>query len=188
MREISFGQDGSFSWESMTERHNADLANGLGNLASRVLAMLASNFDGVVPEPVTSGAESDLPSVIADALGRYDEHMVAVQLQPALVAVWDIVARANHYLVEKEPWKLAKDPANRDELASVLYAAADTLRVLAIAIAPIMPAAAMRLWQQLGVVASLDDQRLPAAGAWGGLTPGTRTSKGESLFPRLEAG
>ena len=187
MREISFGQDGSFSWESMTERHNADLANGLGNLASRVLAMLASSFEGVVPEPVTSGAESDLPSVIADALGRYDEHMLAVRLQPALVAVWDIVARANHYLVEKEPWKLAKEPANRDEVASVLYAAAETLRVLAIAIAPIMPAAAARLWQQLGMGEPLGDQRLPAAGAWGGLAPGTRTVKGESLFPRLEA-
>ena len=187
MREISFGQDGSFSWESMTERHNADLANGLGNLASRVLAMLASNFDGVVPEPVTPGAESDLPSVIADALDRYDEHMVAVRLQPALVAVWDIVARANHYLVEKEPWKLAKDPANREEVASVLYAAAETLRVLAIAIAPIMPAAAARLWQQLGMSGSLGSQRLPAAGAWGGLAPGTHTVKGDSLFPRLEA-
>ena len=139
MREISFGQDGNFSWESMTERHNADLANGLGNLASRVLAMLASYFDGVVPEPVAPDAQSDLPAVIDDALGRYDELMLAVQLQPALVAVWDIVDRANHYLVEKEPWKLAKDPANRDELASVLYAAAETLRVLAVAIAPIMP-------------------------------------------------
>ena len=137
MREISFGQDGNFSWESMTERHNADLANGLGNLASRVLAMLGSYFDGVVPEIAWHRApRSDLPTVIADALGRYDEHMLAVRLQPALVAVWDIVARANHYLVEKEPWKLAKDPANRDELASVLYAAAETLRVLAVAIAP----------------------------------------------------
>jgi len=188
MREISFGHDGSFSWESMTERHNADLANGLGNLASRVLAMLASYFDGVVPEPVTPGAESDLPAVIDDVLRRYDEHMLAVQLQPALVSVWDIVARANHYLVEKEPWKLAKDPANREELASVLYAAAETLRVLAIAIAPIMPGAAAKLWSQLGVDQPLDEQRLPDAGVWGGLVVGTSTIKGESLFPRLEVG
>lgn len=188
MREISFGHDGSFSWESMTERHNADLANGLGNLASRVLAMLASYFDGVVPEPVTPGAESDLPAVIDDVLRRYDEHMLAVQLQPALVSVWDIVARANHYLVEKEPWKLAKDPANREELASVLYAAAETLRVLAIAIAPIMPGAAAKLWSQLGVDQPLDEQRLPDAGVWGGLAVGTSTIKGESLFPRLEVG
>ena len=187
VREMRFGEDGNFSWESMTERHNADLANGLGNLASRVLAMLGSYFDGVVPDPVTPGAEDDLPAVIGDALRRYDEHMVAVQLQPALVAVWDIVDRANHYLVEKEPWKLAKDPANRDELASVLYAAAETLRVLAVAIFPIMPGAATKLWGQLGIEDPLTEQRLPADGAWGGLATGTRTTKGESLFPRLEA-
>ena len=186
MREISFGNDGNFSWEAMTERHNADLANGLGNLASRVLAMLASNFDGVVPEPVIPGAESDLPGVIDGALRRYDEHMLAMQLQPALVAVWDVVDRANHYLVEKEPWKLAKDPDRRDELASVLYAAAETLRVLAVAIAAIMPSAAGALWAQLGIASPLDRERLPEAGAWGGLEVGTRTTKGASLFPRLE--
>jgi methionyl-tRNA synthetase len=172
----------------MTERHNADLANGLGNLASRVLAMLGNSFDGVVPEPVAPGAEGDLPEVIADSLSRYDEHMMAVRLQPALAAVWDIVGRANHYLVEKEPWNLAKDDAKREELASVLYAATETLRVLAIAVAPIMPGAAARLWEQLGIEAPIEDQRLPRDGVWGGLAPGTATTKGESLFPRLEAG
>jgi methionyl-tRNA synthetase len=188
MREISFGQDGNFSWESMTERHNADLANGLGNLASRVLAMLESNFDAAVPEPVTPGAEADLPEVIGDALRSFDEHMLGVRLQPALVAIWDIVARANHYLVEKAPWKLAKDPSKRDELASVLYAATETLRVLAIAISPIMPSAAAELWRQLGIPQPLEEQRLPSAGAWGGLDVGTPTTKGDSLFPRLDAG
>jgi methionyl-tRNA synthetase len=126
--------------------------------------------------------------VIADSLGRYDEHMMAVRLQPALAAVWDIVGRANHYLVEKEPWNLAKDDAKREELASVLYAATETLRVLAIAVAPIMPGAAARLWEQLGIEAPIEDQRLPRDGVWGGLAPGTATTKGESLFPRLEAG
>jgi methionyl-tRNA synthetase len=187
MREIAFGQDGNFTWDSITDRHNADLANGLGNLASRVLAMLASNYDGVVPEPVVEGAESDLPAVIAAALARYDEHMLAVQLQPALVAVWGIVDRANHYLVEKEPWKLAKDQTKGDELAGVLYAAAETLRILAVAIGPIMPTAAERLWTQLGQTDPLANQHLPRAGAWGGLAPGTKTTKGESLFPRVEA-
>ncbi|MEA2581500.1 MAG: methionyl-tRNA synthetase [Actinomycetota bacterium] len=186
MREIRFGEDGNFSWESMVDRHNADLANGLGNLASRVLAMLASYFDGVVPEPKVEGAESDLPEVTADALSRYDEHMLAVQLQPALSAVWDIVARANAYLVEKEPWKLAKDPAHRDELAGVLYASAETLRILAVAIHPIMPAAAGSLWSQLGQSGAVADAHLPAAGVWGGLASGTATTKGESLFPRVE--
>ena len=116
MREIQFGQDGSFSYEAMVERHNADLANGLGNLASRVLAMLASSFDGTVPAFTTEGAESDLPAVTAEAAARYQAHMQNVELSPALAATWEIVARANHYLVEKEPWKI-KDEASRDELA-----------------------------------------------------------------------
>jgi methionyl-tRNA synthetase len=102
--------------------------------------------------------------------------------------VWDIVDRANHYLVEKEPWNLAKDDARREELAGVLYAAAETLRVLAIAVTPIMPGAAARLWDQLGIETPLGEQRLPRDGVWGGLAPGTATTKGESLFPRLDAG
>ncbi len=187
MREISFGQDGSFSWESMVQRHNADLANGLGNLASRVLAMLSSSFDGAVPPAAVPGCESDLPAVAAAALARYDEHMLSVRLQPALAAVWEIVARANHYLVEQQPWKLAKDEDRRAELGSILYAATETLRILAIAIHPIMPAAALRLWEQLGIAEPLGRQHLPAAGAWGLLAPGTATTKGASLFPRLEA-
>ena len=186
MREMRFGEDGSFSWESMVDRHNADLANGLGNLAARVLAMLASNYDGVVPEPGFDGAASDLPAVITDAIARYDEHMLAVQLQAALSAVWDIVARANQYLVEKEPWKLAKDPANADELAGVLYASAETLRILAIAIQPIMPGAAERLWEQLGIQEPLGHQKLPSAAEWGQLAPGTSTTKAGSLFPRVD--
>ena len=187
MREISFGQDGSFSWESMTERHNADLANGLGNLASRVLAMLGSYFEGSVPEPVVDGAEADLPTVVADVVCRYDEHMLAVQLQQGLAAVWEIVARANHYLVEKEPWKLAKDDSKRGEVASVLYASAEVLRILAILIRPVMPGAAERLWEQLGVELPLASQQVPGAVAWGGLAPGTKTTKGAALFPRLES-
>jgi methionyl-tRNA synthetase len=186
MREVSFGQDGSFSWEAMVDRHNADLANGLGNLASRVLAMLGSSFDGVVPSPGWDGAEADLPSVVAGAASRYDGHMFELQLQPALAAVWDIVGRANQYLVEKEPWKLAKDPSRLEELEGILYAGAETLRILAILIQPIMPAAADRLWAQLGLDGAPVDQRLPGAVAWGGLRPGTETTKGESLFPRVD--
>ncbi len=187
MREIAFGQDGSFSWESMVDRHNADLANGLGNLASRVLAMLGTSFDGAVPKPAGDGEQADLPSVIDDAIVRYDAHMRDLALGQALAAVWDVVGRANGYLVEKEPWKIAKDDARRDELAGVLYAAAETLRILAILIVPIMPGAAARLWTQLGVKEPLELQRLPGAGRWGLLEPGTVTAKGEALFPRLES-
>ena len=187
MREIQFGQDGSFSWESMVDRHNADLANGLGNLASRILAMLGSSFDGVVPEPGAEDVEDDLPALIADVARRYDEHMSELALSQALAAVWEVVGRANGYLVERQPWNVAKDDARRGELAGILYASAETLRILAIMIGPIMPAAAQRLWGQLGIEQPLDAQRLPSAVAWGGLRPGTTTAKGDALFPRLDS-
>jgi methionyl-tRNA synthetase len=187
MREIQFGQDGSFSWESMVDRHNADLANGLGNLASRVLAMLGSYFEGVVPAPGGEGAEDDLPAAVEDAVRRYDQHMATLNLSQALASVWDVVGRANGYLVEREPWKVAKDEARRDELEGVLYAAAETLRILAVLTSPIMPGAAERLWEQLGIVDPLSAQRLPEAARWGLLAPGTATAKGEALFPRLDS-
>jgi len=100
--------------------------------------------------------------------------------------VWSIVDRANGYLVEKEPWKVAKDEGRRAELGSILYAAAETLRILAILIQPIMPGAAQRLWDQLGVGGAVEARRVPVDVAWGGLKPGTVTSKGEALFPRVE--
>ena len=187
MREVPFGQDGNYSWESMVDRHNADLANGLGNLASRVLAMLGSYFDGAVPEPSVPGVEADLPATVADATARLNEAIVGIQIADGISAVWEIVARANRYLVEKEPWKLAKDPAKREELASVLYAAAESLRILAILIQPTMPGASQRLWEQLGIGGRVEDRRVPADVAWGLLEPGTKTSKGDALFPRLEA-
>jgi methionyl-tRNA synthetase len=187
MREIQFGQDGSFSWESMVDRHNADLANGLGNLASRILAMLAASFDGVVPEPAAEGVEDDLPALTADVVRRYGEHMADLALTQALAAVWEIVGRANGYLVERQPWTLTKDDARRAELAGILYASAETLRILAILIGPIMPGAAIRLWDQLGIEEPLEAQRLPGASAWGGLRPGTKTVKGDPLFPRLDS-
>ena len=187
MREIQYGQDGNFSWEAMVDRHNAELANGLGNLASRVLAMLASYSDGLVPEPGTvADAASDLPGVVEGAGRSYDEHMLEVRLTAGVGDVWDVVARANRYLVEKEPWKLAKDPERREELAGILYASAEVLRILAILIQPIMPSAAQRLWDQLGIGGDVENRRVPEDLAWGGLAPGTRTIKGESLFPRLE--
>jgi methionyl-tRNA synthetase len=185
LREIQFGQDGGFSLESMVDRHNAELANGIGNLASRVLAMLASSFEGRVPEASVAGAESDLPQVIAEATRRYDDEMLAVRPTPALGAVYDVVARANRYMVERSPWTLAKEPARRGELASILYASAETLRALAILISAVMPGAAERLWTQLGIPEPLASQRLAHAGAWGRLAPGTRTTKGAPLFPRV---
>ncbi len=186
LREVPFGNDGNYSWESMFDRHNADLANGLGNLASRVLAMLASNFGSVVPEATDLEAAGNLPDLVGDVSRRLDQHIERLELTQGVAAVWELVDRANKYLVERAPWKLAKDPSKREELASVLYASAETLRIIAVLISPVMPRAAAELWSQLGLE-DLASQRLPEAAAWGGLTPGTTTTKGAALFPRLEA-
>ncbi|MGH2663792.1 MAG: methionine--tRNA ligase [Actinomycetota bacterium] len=186
LREIQFGQDGSFSWESILDRYNADLANGLGNLTSRVLAMIDSYFEGTVPEESPQGAGDELRRVVRTRAKRFEEAMGAVALTGALAAVWEIVAAANHELVRWAPWKLAKDPARREDLASVLYASAEVLRVLAVLLWPVMPRAAGNLWDQLGVAEPLEDQRLPSATQWGGLAPGTVVKRGEALFPRLE--
>ena len=188
MREIQFGQDGSFSWESMVDRHNADLANGLGNLASRILAMLGSSFDGVVPEPGAEGVDDDLPALIADVARRYDEHMSELALSQALAAVWEIVGRANGYLVERQPWNLAKDEARRGELAG------DPVCVRRDASDPGdldrpdhaggrdsacgNSSASRSRWRRSGC------RRLPPGAA---SRPGTKTAKGDALFPRLDS-
>ena len=100
--------------------------------------------------------------------------------------MWEIVAEANRYLVDMAPWAIAKDPDRGEDLARVLYAAAETLRIVAVLISPIMPEAAERLWTQLGIPEPLSAQRLPGAATWGGFRPGTKTTKGDSLFPRLD--
>jgi methionyl-tRNA synthetase len=187
LREIQFGQDGSFSWESMVDRYNADLANGLGNLASRVLAMIDSYFEGSVPQPTVQAVDDELRRVVRTRVKRFDDSMADVALSGALAAVWEIVSAANHQLVRWEPWALAKDPDRRGELASILYASAEVLRILAVLISPAMPGAAARLWEQLGIGQPLEAQRLPEAASWGGLEPGTRVRRGDALFPRLEA-
>jgi methionyl-tRNA synthetase len=186
LSEIQFGQDGSFSWESMVDRYNADLANGLGNLASRVLAMIDSYFEGTVPEPSAAGVDDEMRRVVRTRAKRFQDAMEEVALSSALGAAWEIVSAANHELVRWAPWALAKDAEKRDQLASVLYASAEVLRVLAVLAFPAMPRAAGRLWQQLGIPGRLEDQRLPGAADWGGLQPGTRVRRGEPLFPRLE--
>jgi methionyl-tRNA synthetase len=124
--------------------------------------------------------------VIAQVVPAYDERMISVQPSLGLSAIWEIVDAANKYLVERAPWALAKEGTRPDELAEILYQAAETLRILAILIQPIMPSAAQRLWDQLGVGGSVSDRRLPIDANWGGLEPGTITHKGESLFPRLD--
>jgi methionyl-tRNA synthetase len=187
LREIQFGGDGNFSWESMVERYNADLANDYGNLASRVLAMTDQYFDGVVPTPPEGpGPERQLIETAERVARSVDDDVVAMRLTESLVSMWDLVKTANRWLVEQAPWVTAKDPARRGELERQIYASLEVLRITAILTFPIMPGASGRLWTALGIPDRLEDQRLDDARAWGRLKPGTKISRGDSLFPRLE--
>ncbi|MDP9069375.1 MAG: methionine--tRNA ligase [Actinomycetota bacterium] len=190
MREISFGLDGNFSWEAMVERYNADLANDFGNLASRVLSMIARYFDGVVPEPPQpqelTDAERSLVAVHEAALAEMTAAVDAIAPHSAVKAAWTLVKKANSYVEEVAPWSLAKDPADQRRLQVVLYMLADTLRQLALMTSPITPGAAQELWQRLGLGGDVEQRSFPADRGWGSLPAGSRVRTGDPLFPRLD--
>jgi methionyl-tRNA synthetase len=191
MRAISFGQDGSFSWEDLAARYQAELANGFGNLASRVIAMVKRYFDGVVPQPVADeAADLAVQTTVGAAALEADAAMERFAIHDALAAVWKIVDALNGYITEQEPWALAKDEATRDRLATVLYTATEGLRALAVLLSPVLTKATPKLWSALGVedsLGALAEQPLRAAGEWGKLKPGTVVGELEPLFPRIEA-
>ncbi|MGP7960284.1 methionine--tRNA ligase [Sanguibacter sp. A247] len=193
MRAISFGSDGSFSWEDMSARYAGDLANGLGNLASRVAAMVGKYFGGVLPvagEP----AEIDraLAAVAERATAAADAAIDKIAPHEAINAIWTLVDAANHYVTDTEPWKVAKDPAaggDGGRLATILVTLAESLRSLAVLLHPVLPKATESLWEQLGAgvhLGALGEQPVAGAATFGVLPAGTVVTKGEALFPRLE--
>lgn len=180
VRSVPFGDDGNFSLEDMQARYNAELANDLGNLASRTIALIAQNFDGVVPAPERSEApEEALRATIAKARSSADALMADLKVTEALAEVWEIVRHANRYLVEREPWKLAGDPANRPMVAGVLSVTVEALAALAALLSPVMPPAMRELWDRLGYLG--EPQVDPPSPA------GNTLRTGGPLFPRIEA-
>ncbi|WP_433674458.1 methionine--tRNA ligase [Microbacterium gorillae] len=187
---IAFGQDGSFSWEDLAARYQAELANGFGNLASRTIAMIERYFEGIVPAP-GAYAEGDLhiQRVVADAVRDADAAIERFRTDEAIAAIWTIVDALNQYITDNEPWSLAKDDAQRERLGTVLYTAAEGLRALDVLLSPVMPKATEKLWVALGAAESLgrlQDQPLREAGTWGVLKPGTSVNGLAPLFPRVE--
>ena len=184
LRETVFGQDGNFSREALLTRYEADLVNGLGNLASRVLAMIENYFGGVVPARHPDAAEA-LPQNAErrqkSAVRCYD----AFDFSLALQEIWQIISLTDFYLVSKAPWKMAGDVSKRDELGEVLYVAAEALRFAVMLSYPVAPDATEKIWTALGQDASLAEQDLSTL-EWGGLKPGTRVSKPEAVFPRVD--
>jgi methionyl-tRNA synthetase len=187
---IAFGQDGSFSWEDLSARYQAELANGFGNLASRTTAMIDRYFEGIVP-PAGEYTAQDLAiqQTVADAAAAADEAIERFRIDEAITAIWTIVDALNLYITENEPWALAKDDAQRGRLGTVLYTAAEGLRALAVLLSPVTPIATEKLWVALGAgdtLGPLVDQPIREAGRWGVLPAGATVNALAPLFPRVE--
>ena len=189
MRAISFGQDGSFSWEDLAARYQAELANGFGNLASRVIAMVDRYYGGVLPAPAEyTAADLGIQSVAQKAADDADAAIQRFAIHEALAAIWTIVDELNGYITVQEPWVLARSDETRERLGTILYTATEGLRALAVLLSPFMPDATARLWDAIGAAAlgALTDQVITGAGAWGQLTAGSSVDALDALFPRIE--
>lgn len=191
LREMHFGSDASFTEESMTTRINADLANDLGNLYSRVLSMNAKYFGGMVPEPMGAPSASDeaIRALATNAMQNYVQLFAEVRFAQGLDALWDLVRALNKYVDSEAPWTLYKQ-GNRERLANVLYTLLELLRKIALHVWPVMPTSAANMLEQLGMpvaAGSLPTTTLAdEATSWGSLVPGTVLAQASNLFPRRE--
>ena len=188
MKAIAFGQDGSFSWEDLSARYQSELANGFGNLASRVIAMVHRYFDGELPAAGNySDADLQVQQIAKAAVEKADQAIDEIAIHDAIASIWTLVDELNNYITVQEPWVLAKDEATRARLGTVLNTTIEGLRVLAIALAPVMPKATQKLWNAIGAsLGSLDDQNLSNAAAWSQFQAGAKIAELEALFPRIE--
>nr|WP_295970533.1 methionine--tRNA ligase [uncultured Bacillus sp.] len=187
LREVPFGADGIFTPEGFVERLNFDLANDLGNLLNRTIAMINKYFSGVIPvyKGSTGEFEKSLLEVNEATVGKYEEAMEKMEFSVALTAIWQLVSRTNKYIDETQPWQLAKDEDNQSKLADVMTHLAETLRRIAIMLQPFLTQAPKQIFQQLGIqeeeLTSWDSMK-----KFGMITEGTKVKKGEPIFPRLD--
>ena len=186
LRTFPFGSDGNFSNELLIQTINMDLANDLGNLVSRTTAMVEKYFGGTLPtERESSDADCDLKTMASTLRDRYQAEMEHFQFQNALEQVFKTIQRANKYIDENAPWTLAKDPANRARLATVMYNLLETVRICAVLLTPFIPDSAEKIFDQIGACPCC--RTWEKANVWGSLRPDVTVHKGEALFPRIDA-
>lgn len=187
LREVPFGSDGVFTPEGFVERINFDLANDLGNLLNRTVAMINQYFDGVIPEYKGSFSEYEksLLEENIEGVKRYEQAMENMEFSVALTSLWQVISRANKFIDETMPWKLAKDPSKQEELAGVLAHLAETLRRVAVLLQPFMTETPKKMFDQLNI----QDENLKSWDSlanFGQIPQGTKVQKGSPIFPRLE--
>ncbi len=185
LREVPFGMDGDFSHKALIHRINSDLANDLGNLASRSLAMAIKYRAGLVKKPANFlEIDEKLKKTAGETVKKIDLSMNALAFHKALFSIWELIGMVNKYIDETAPWKLAQNNEN-DRLTTVLYNILESLRIIAILILPFMPSTAEKMWISLGIKKDLNEQRLSNIESWGELKEGTTISKIPPLFPRI---
>jgi methionyl-tRNA synthetase len=182
LREVVFGQDGSFSYDALIGRYNAELANGLGNLASRTLTMIQQYRSGVIP---ASGGDEGIETVALDAIKSALTLFDEFEFSRGLEAIWGLLSAVDRFIVKQAPWKQAKDPTAAEALDRTLYTAAEALRIATALLAPVMPDSTAKIWSQLGMPEPLESVRLDAL-TWGQLQPGQKIGEIAPVFPRLE--
>jgi len=189
LREVPWDEDGNYMLERFDQRYNADLANDLGNLVNRVLAMINRYYGGVLPCPAQDdGPDSHLKGVAGHGVQTVWSEMKGLELNWALSCIWTtLIKRANQYVEETAPFKLRKDPAKAERLRTVLYNLAEMLRIIGLLVTPFMPATGLKIWQQLGLGDAHAAARLDHIKNFGGLKPGTRVENPVPLFPKEEA-
>jgi methionyl-tRNA synthetase len=186
LREVVFGQDGNFSYDSLVTRYNSDLANGLGNLASRTAALIEKNFAGRVPKPAERQPQDDaLAKEAQSAIGEVLERFDKMEFARALEAIWGVIAAADQYLTSEQPWALGTSEANLERKATILWTSAELLRIVSALAHPVLPVSTAKVWTLLGQTTSLDSVELDGL-RWGQLVPGTALGKSQTLFPRVE--